>query len=129
MPLTFGDIHIYVRDLDEALQFWEDGLGLILVDRDDEGAFARLDFPGGGPIVELIASVDVFELLEPAALCERPAVSFDVTTSDFDDVLVRLLENGGRQEGAIETYRDLRIVTVADPDGNAFELIEVPSEA
>jgi catechol 2,3-dioxygenase-like lactoylglutathione lyase family enzyme len=54
-----------------------------------------------------------------------PAVRFDITASDFDATLVRLLEHGGRQVDETESYNGLRGVTVADPDGNLFELLEI----
>ena len=34
--------------------------------------------------------------------------------------------HGGEQVDEIESYHDLRVVTLADPDGNTFELVEVP---
>jgi predicted enzyme related to lactoylglutathione lyase len=56
-------------------------------------------------------------------------VRFDITASRFDATLLRLLEHGGEQLGEIESYEGQRIVAVADPDGNSFDLIEVPEDA
>ena len=50
---------------------------------------------------------------------------FDVTTTEFDEALMRLLEHGGRLVDEVESYSDLRVATMADPDGNVFELLEI----
>jgi catechol 2,3-dioxygenase-like lactoylglutathione lyase family enzyme len=129
--ITIGDIHIYVSEFEAALRFWAEGLGLTVAERESSAhsAFARLDFPEDGPSLQIVAPVDRWEpdlRPEPGT---RPSIGFDVVTTDFDDLLVRLLEHGGRQEGEIENYNDLRVVTVTDPDGNAIDLIEIPPDA
>ncbi|MGD8450653.1 MAG: VOC family protein [Phycisphaerae bacterium] len=128
--LGIGDIHVYVSDFDAGLRFWAEGLGLSVAERQSSryAASARLDFPDGGPSLRLLAPVAPWApgtRPEPGTL---PGVAFDVTTDQFDAVLVRLLERGGRQESEIEAYEGLRMVTLADPDGNAFDLIEVPAD-
>jgi predicted enzyme related to lactoylglutathione lyase len=55
----------------------------------------------------------------------RPGVSFDLMTDEFDDTLVAVLEHGGTLVDEIESYNEQRVVTVADPDGNAFDVLEV----
>lgn len=122
--LFIGDVHIYVSDMALALRFWGDGLGLNIVEQEGD-AFARLDFPDGGCSLRLWGRVTPWESGTRPAHGTRPIVSFDVTTSELDDVLVRLLEHGGEQVGEMEQYGSLRSVTVADPDGNAFELLEI----
>jgi predicted enzyme related to lactoylglutathione lyase len=126
--LAVGDIHVYVTDFFSALRFWGDGLGLTVRQREESphSAFALLDFPDGGPSLRLLGGVDPWEDGARPAPGTRPTVRFDVTTSDFDATLVRLLDHGGQQSGEIEAYAAQRIVTVADPDGNSFDLIEVP---
>lgn len=126
-----GDIHIYVSDFFAALRFWAEGLGLAVQQREEtpHSAFALLEFPDGGPSLQLIGGVDPWEAGTRPAPGTRPTVRFDVTTSAFDETLVRLLEHGGEQVGEIEVYESQRIVTVADPDGNTFDLIEVPAGA
>lgn len=128
--LGIGDIHVYVSDFEAALRFWAEGLQLPVAERQSSryAASARLDFPDGGPSLRLLAPVTAWApgtRPEPGTL---PGIGFDVTTDDFDAVLVRLLEHGGCQESEIEAYEGLRVVTLADPDGNAFDLIEVPGE-
>ena len=129
--LSVGDIHIYVTNFNLALRFYEDGLGLTLVEKEvgRASAFAVLEFPDGGPAVRLFDGATPWEDDERPELGTRPTVRFDVVTSDFDQHLVRLIENGGQQVDEIEVYDGTRVVTVADPDGNTFELLEVHDEA
>ena len=127
--LAIGDIHLYVNDLEAALRFWAGGLQLTVAEQDSDefSAYARLEFPDGGPALVLIAE------LEPSPRraqewSAEPAVVFEVMTTDFDDTLARLRDHGGRQAGETETYNGLKIATLADPEGNAFELIELPAD-
>lgn len=128
--ICIGDIHIYVSEFERALRFWAEGLRLDVAEQEqtDASAFARLDFPDGGPSLRLIGPVRPWEEGARPMTGDRPTIRFDVMTTEFDETLTRLLEHGGTQEGQIERYEQLRIVTVADPDGNTFELLEVPEE-
>ena len=129
--LFIGDIHVYVSDFTMALRFWADGLGLEVAEKEvsAHSAYARLDFTDGGPSIRLLGPVEPWppDGAPPAGV--YPTVRFDVTTSEFDATLVRLIEHGGRQVDEIDTYNDLRAVSVADPDGNLFELLEIHEEA
>ncbi|MGE0479294.1 MAG: VOC family protein [Phycisphaerae bacterium] len=124
--LSVGNIHLYVRDFERAMRFWRDACHLRVADQSEtQGtAYAQLDFPDGGASIQLV-TVDEEEAPNPY---EGPQLNaaFDLLTSEFDDLLVRLLGFGGQQLGEIETYENLRIVTLGDPDGNVFDLIEVP---
>lgn len=128
--LAIGDIHVYVSDFATALDFWAGGLQLEVAEKEESehGAFARLDFPDGGPSLVLIAPVEPWDSAQGPEPGTAPGFSFDLTTTDFDGTLARLLERNGRQIGETETYNDLRLATVADPEGNTFELVEVPDE-
>ncbi len=128
--LFIGDIHVYVSDFALALRFWAEGLGLEVIEKEvsPHSAYARLDFPDGGPSLRLLGPVDPWQPDEQPPPDTRPGVRFDITTSDFDAVLARLLECGGRQVDEIESYEHLRGVTIADPDGNLFELLEIKEE-
>jgi predicted enzyme related to lactoylglutathione lyase len=128
--LSIGDIHVYVQDFNLALRFWADGLGLSVVESEvtSASAFALLEFPGAGPSIRLFGGATPWPENARPEIGTRPTISFDIVASDFDDTLVRLIECGGEQLGEIETYSGLRVVTIADPDGNAFELLEVPED-
>lgn len=130
--LAIGDIHVYVTDLQAALRFWATGLRLEVAEQDPNqyGAYARLEFPDGGPSLVLMGGDE--PPLRPTQEADvepaEPAVTFEIMTTAFDDILVRLLEHGGQQLGETEMYNDLKIATVSDPDGNTFELIELPPD-
>lgn len=125
-----GDVHIYVSDFPLALRFWADGLQLEVAEKEvtPNSAYARLNFAGGGPSIRLLGPVDPWPPGARPPTGMHPTIRFDITTSRFDDVLVRLLECGGQQVDEIETYNDLRGVTIADPDGNTFDLLELKEE-
>jgi catechol 2,3-dioxygenase-like lactoylglutathione lyase family enzyme len=128
--LFIGDIHIYVSHFALALRFWAEGLDLHVIEKEvsPHSAYARLDFPDSGPSIRLLGPVDPWQPDEQPSPDTRPDVRFDITTSDFDAVLARLLECGGRKVDEIESYENLRGVTIADPDGNLFELLEIREE-
>ncbi|MEW6251767.1 MAG: VOC family protein [Planctomycetota bacterium] len=129
--LFVGDIHIYVSNFPLALRFWADGLGLEVAEKEisPHSGFARLNFADGGSSIRLLGPVEPWEPEErPTLPGVRPTVSFDITTTEFDATLARLLENGGRQADEIEAYNGLRVATIADPDGNLFELLEIGEE-
>jgi catechol 2,3-dioxygenase-like lactoylglutathione lyase family enzyme len=126
--LAIGDIHVYASDFAAALKFWATGLQLDVAEKDesDQGSFARLDFPDGGPSLVLITPVEPWDIRYRPEPGTAPGFSFEVATTDFDGTLTRLLDNNGQQIGETEIYNDLRLATVADPEGNTFELVEVP---
>ena len=128
--LSIDIIRVYVHDFKTALRFWSVGLGLKVVDSEEESAapFAILEPPAGVPAIHLIGGADPYPLEQRPIPGTRPEVFFDVVTTEFDDTLVRLIENGGRRLGDIETHDETRVVSVADPDGNMFDLFEIPEE-
>lgn len=129
--LTIGDVYVYVTDFNAALRFYRDGLGLAVVEEQLNAAapFAVLDFPEDvGSSIRLFGGASPWPEGARPDVGQHPTIRFDVLTDEFDKLLLRLLEHGGAQAGEIETYGDLRVVTIADPDGNTFELIEVPAD-
>lgn len=128
--LAVGDIHIFVTDFDLALKFWSAGLGFEIAEKELNSAspFALLESTTAGPAIRLFGGAEPWPEGSRPEVGSRPTMRFDVVVSDFESTLVRLLDNGGAQIGEIETYGDSRVVTVADPDGNTFELLEVPED-
>jgi len=128
--LSLGDIHIYVTDFNLALRFYEDGLGLTLVEKEvgRAAAFAVLEFPDGGPALRLFDGARPWGAAERPEVGPRPTVRFDVICSDFSFRLVRRIGHGGRQFGEIEENDGTRVVTLADPDGNTLELLEIAAD-
>jgi predicted enzyme related to lactoylglutathione lyase len=128
--LFVGDIHVYVSDFALALRFWADGLQLEVAEKElsPHSGYARLNFPDGGSSIRLLGPVDPDGQAALTSAVDRPTVRFDITTTEFDAVLARLLEHGGQALDEIESYNGLRVVTIADPDGNVFELLEIHEE-
>lgn len=126
--VALGDVHVFVSDLPVALRFWSDGLGLTIRERETSASvgFAVLEFPDGGGTLRLMGGAEAWKPGQRPSTGARPTIRFDVTTTDLDATLIRLLENGGQQVDEIEAYGGQRVVSVVDPDGNSFELIEVP---
>ncbi len=126
--LTIGDVYVFVSDFQRALRFWVDGLGLRLVEQEasPSSAFATLEFPDEGPAIHLIGGAEPWETGERPEVGARPTIRFDLLTTEFDATLVRTLENGGQQLDEVESYNEMRGVTISDPDGNSFTLIEIP---
>jgi catechol 2,3-dioxygenase-like lactoylglutathione lyase family enzyme len=129
--LFIGDVHIYVSDFALALRFWADGLGLEVAEKEASGhsAYARLNFHDRSPSIRLLGPVEPWPPEARPPIGVHPTVRFDITTTDFDATLARLLEHGGEQVDEIEVYNGLRAVTISDPDGNMFELLEIGEEA
>ncbi len=129
--LAIGDVHLYVTDLQEALRFWRDGAGLTVIDEEHSpnSGYALLDFPSGGSSLRLIAPADPWRASERPEHGSRPMIGFELLTDDFDGLVTRLTEFGGRQLGEIDMYNELRVGSFTDPDGNTFEVIETPPEA
>ncbi len=125
--ISIGEINIPVTNFDRALRFWSQGLGLPVADevRHATAASARLDFSDGSPSLRLNWPADPVPA-EDMPLGAASRITFDVTTSDFDAVLERLLAAGGVLIGGVECLDGVRVASLADPDGNAFELVEVP---
>lgn len=126
--LGVGDVHVYVSDFPLALRFWADGLGLRVVEQESLHAapFAVLEFPDGGPALRLFGGAEPWPDGQRPPVGSRPTIRFDVTTTEFDETLARVLEYGGACLDEVESYHELRVVTVTDPDGNPFELVELP---
>lgn len=126
--ISVGEINVHVSDFERGLRFWAEGLGLDVAEKEvrEHSAHARLDFADGSPPIRIFWPVDPWHDGVRADYGSRPMIGFDITTTDFEDVLSRLLEYGGTRLNEIEVYGEMRFVLVADPDGNTFELVEVP---
>ena len=126
--LSVGDVHVYASDFHLALRFWEAGLGLRVVESEvgQTTAYAVLEFPDGGSALRLFGGAEAWPEDSRPDVGSRPTVRFDILTSDLESTIVRLIAHGGRQIGEIERYNGSRVATLADPDGNTFELLDVP---
>lgn len=114
MATGFGEINVMSTDLDSALRFYRDTLGLPELER--EAGAVRL---GLGPITLL-----VLPFAESASDADgypgRATISFDVVVEDVDAMVDALEAVGGRR---IDVIDDGAGWAVADPDGNIIEVI------
>lgn len=128
--LIIDEVHVYVSDLSAALRFYIDGLGMRPV-RTELGAaagYALLEPSGGGALLRLFGgNLPRDNGGDPQS--GRVGISFSITVGDLEALLGRALSLGGRRVDEIEQYAGLRVVTLADPDGNAFELVEAQPES
>jgi catechol 2,3-dioxygenase-like lactoylglutathione lyase family enzyme len=106
--LKIGNVLYPVRDVEEAVAFYRDGLGLTLKFT-DAGRFAAMD--GGGTTFALTGP-------DEDVTGGAPAASFLVT--DAAAAVERLTAAGARLvRGPEEGPHEVRAV-LRDPDGNAF---------
>lgn len=126
--LSIGEINIHVSDFERAVAFWADGLGLTVAEREEwpGNAHARLDFEDGSPSIRLIWPAAAWIGGERPLYGARPQISFDVATDRFEETLARVAEHGGEIVGEIQQFENQRTAQIADPDGNVFELVEIP---
>lgn len=153
--MRLGHVGLCVGDLDAAVAWYRDALGLELLDgprelRADAGADARaLEMLGDvfGPafprarVAQLGCEGDVglelFEFAEPEGRRDAPASYFQHGFShvcfrpdDLDAALERIRAHGGRVRTAVwqeHPGRPYRFVHVEDPFGNLLELHSHPN--
>ncbi len=122
------DLGIVVRDIDAALGFYRDTLGLPFE--------AELDMPGGMKMYRLLAGSTVVKLL---TLAQAPEASpapggiqgatgyryWTITISNLDEA-IEAAKAGGRNVplGPVEVRPGIRIAMIEDPEGNWVELLE-----
>ena len=113
---SVGEINIFVTDLEPALKFWAEGLQLDVAEQErlEHSAYARLDFADGSPSIRIFEQAEPWRPDERPAYGTRPMIAFDVTTTDFDAALARLIEFGGSKAGEVEVYDGVRCVFLAD---------------
>jgi catechol 2,3-dioxygenase-like lactoylglutathione lyase family enzyme len=110
---TLDLVFYWVSDMDRAVEFYRDVLGLSVVRRDGD-SWAL--FEAGGRRFALHAAT------EGQSVTPGGATAFAV--HDLDAARARLADRGVRSshEGDVEGYA--RFASFLDPDGNTFQLIE-----
>jgi predicted enzyme related to lactoylglutathione lyase len=107
-------VYYWTADMDRAVTFYQDTLGLVLVRRDGEN---WAEFDAGGRRFALHGAVE-----------GRPVVPGGATAVfavlDLDDARTRLGERGVEfgHEGEVQGFA--RFASFHDPDGNTVQLIE-----
>jgi len=115
-----GNTSVYISDMDRAIAFYRDAMGLGLRTRiGDE--WAEID-AGNGLVIGL----------HPARPPATPppgaggAINIELkVTKALEDVVARLKERGVSFNGPIQNYENVRLASFSDPDGNALLLAQV----
>lgn len=127
MIVGVQDIYLYVQDMERALRFYRDLLGLRLTYND--GHWAALDV--GGVRVGLHAT----DGGEPVPAIPRDAggatagATLTLKSTGIDEDVERLRALGARFLGQIHRADWGAIVAFEDPDGNILKLMQPPASS
>lgn len=120
MKFTYTGIE--VRDLDRAIRFYTEGLGMELTGRSKipatMGEVAGLKSKGSEQLLEL----NWYPRRRYRAGSELDHLAFDVEDSDVDKEIERLETLGGRRARATDVRPKYIVGFVKDPDGVWIEL-------
>jgi predicted enzyme related to lactoylglutathione lyase len=111
---------LLVSDLERAITFYRDVLGLPLIERDKSCA---LFDAGNGAL---------FELWPTGAASSSAKTPFEqslriaLRVDDLDDAVSKLKSRGVQFLGEIDEYEGTRWINFIDAEGNRLELKEVP---
>lgn len=137
---------VTVSDMDRALTFYRDGLGLevefdVIVDGPYLPVVLDLDFSGiravylrvpGGQFIELLEYRDIERLPAASRPCDYGAGHLCLLVEGIDEVVGRLAELGfgGRASAPVDITEGpnagARSIYLADPDGYSVELFQKP---
>jgi predicted enzyme related to lactoylglutathione lyase len=106
------DVAIDVPDLDAAVAFYVDGLGLTLRDTPTTGEWARLDGAGGTIHLQRTAGRAYTRHWTP--------VHLDVVVAAIEDAVARARSAGAALEGPIRSAAFGSVAGMADPFGHGF---------
>jgi predicted enzyme related to lactoylglutathione lyase len=117
-------LNVDVADLDRAIAFYRDAFGLSLARRIGPGAAEMVGWPVPLYLLEN-AEASPGAGGEPRRYARHwTPVHADVVVGDVEAALARAVAAGATQDGTVRTAAWGRIVTIADPFGNGFCLLE-----
>jgi catechol 2,3-dioxygenase-like lactoylglutathione lyase family enzyme len=117
--LSGGNASVYITDMDRAIRFYVDSLGLRLKVR-IASEWAEID-AGEGLVIGLHPAQPT-----GTAAGTPGAINIELkATVPLEDVVAILKERGVTIEGKINNYENVRLATVLDPDGNAILLAQI----
>ncbi|MDQ6772156.1 MAG: VOC family protein [Candidatus Dormibacteraeota bacterium] len=123
-----AEIVLWVRDMDRALGFYRDLLGLEVISPPElRNVFLRVG-PGEGPVPEMIVLVPHPEpggaFPSEKALRTLHHLAFNAGAEQYDELERRCRAAGLEVRGGVHpVLRGVRTFYVDDPDGNECELI------
>lgn len=118
-----GYVVVFARRWDDAMHFYRELLDLEIVERDDEGGFARFVLPEGGPeiLVEHVEKTDV----TGAAI--GGFVGMSMVVRNIAQTHIIWSERGVRFDGPPTRQNWGGMLThFFDPDSNMWSLVEEP---
>ncbi|MGH7339271.1 MAG: VOC family protein [Candidatus Rokuibacteriota bacterium] len=118
--ISGGTASVYVTDMDRAVAFWTDAVGLKLRTRVGT-TWAEID-AGEGLIIGLHRAAPP----DTAAAGTPGAINIELrVTEPLEEVIAALSARGVTIDGPIKEYEAVRIASFSDPDGNAIVLGQV----
>ena len=121
-----GEIALRVNNMDAMQKFYEEVIGLPLMNRDSDSAFFKIA-EGYGGHTQVVALFD--RSRSPgyrgtdAATSTTDHIAFEINLADFADELTRLKGLGLQVQTAEHAWMHWRSLYVADPEGNQVELV------
>ena len=119
--MGFAWAGVSVQDLETAVPFYRDVLGLPLLGRGD--GWAHLD-AGNGALLELFTGGQASP--EPKRADQQPIV-LGLRVEDLDGAVAEMKLRGATFIGEIGKYRGQRWAQFSDPEGNRLEIKEILS--
>jgi catechol 2,3-dioxygenase-like lactoylglutathione lyase family enzyme len=119
-----GNVTVYVSDMDAAVRFYTEVLGLELRERFG-GHWAAIKAAEG-----FIIGLHPGSEQNPARRPGSMSIGFEVTTAPIEDVIAALKARGVRFQGDVTDDKAGKFAMFADPDGNPCYLYQMsPSYA
>ena len=118
---------IRVADLDRSVDFYQRLYGYdVFIDNRGEPGGATVLGLIGGHTVELIKQEAAADAKAPRDVLGHACIAFSV--DDIDAAHASLKANGYVRSEGPETFGNVRVVFVRDPDGTLLEFIELPKK-
>lgn len=121
-PKSIAAITLFVEDLGNAKQFYQQVFGLPEVYEDDNSCV----FKFGETLINLLKITEAAELIQPAKAASREAGSrfvFTIEVEDVDGMCAELIERGVELlNGPIDRPWGLRTASFMDPGGYIWEI-------
>jgi catechol 2,3-dioxygenase-like lactoylglutathione lyase family enzyme len=121
-PTGISAITLFVEDLAEAKQFYQEVFGLSIAFEDDSSAV----FNFGNTMVNLLVTTAAPELIDPAVVAPREAGSrfqFTIEVDDVDAMCAELAKRGlTLLNGPMDRPWGIRTASFVDPGGHIWEI-------